>query len=62
MKVSQLILELQKCPHDSEVVLFLNWDHRLIPINEISPEGDDRKVVLGESLPSEMYARDYREV
>jgi len=59
MKVRDLIERLSHCPQDAPVRFFLNWESRP-EVKEISPEDADGFVVLGDDLPAEIFARDYK--
>ncbi|HVI60078.1 MAG TPA: hypothetical protein VM619_14565 [Luteimonas sp.] len=59
MTVQELIAELNKCSKNAQVYFFFDWDSKREVI-DVSPEDSDGHVVLGESLPPELYARDYK--
>ena len=60
MKVRELIEQLGRCPQEAEVVWFNTWDD-VRPLRDISPEGLERNVVLGDDLPPEVYSRDFKD-
>lgn len=59
MNVEKLIQELKKCDPKSKVMFFNSFDSK-VEINDISPMDCDDHVLIGENLPAECYALDYK--
>ncbi len=60
MKVKELIAELAKCPLESDVRFFVDWEDRR-SVSALSPEDSNGDVLLGDkNLPPEAFARDVK--
>lgn len=59
MNVHDLMVELSKCDPCAEVRFFVDWDDRRT-VRAISAEDADGTVLLGEDLPPEVHARDFK--
>ena len=57
MKVRHLIAQLKQCPQNIEVVCFVSWDGRSIPINSVISKQSDDHVVLSDRFPRQKAAR-----
>lgn len=59
MKAKDLIAELAKCPPDADVRFFVGWED-CRAVADVSPEDANGDVLLGDRLPPEVFARDYK--
>lgn len=59
MTAAELIAELRKCEPTRKVRMFISWDS-MPEVAEVSRVDSDGFVVLGDDLPPEVFAEDYR--